>query len=63
MAQLEHTTIQPNWFWNDAWDGYPAARTRLLGDVLRSGARNPIFQTARTSSTTKAIAAATSRPN
>jgi alkaline phosphatase D len=45
VAQLEHTTVQPNWFWNDAWDGYPAARARLLGDVVRSGARNPIFLT------------------
>jgi alkaline phosphatase D len=45
VAQLEHATIQPNWFWNDAWDGYPAARARLLSDVVRSGARNPIFLT------------------
>jgi alkaline phosphatase D len=45
VAQLEHTTVQPNWFWNDAWDGYPAARARLLQDVMSSGARNPIFLT------------------
>jgi alkaline phosphatase D len=45
VAQLEHATIQPNWFWNDAWDGYPAARTRLLQDVVASGVSNPIVVT------------------
>ena len=23
LAELEHVTIQTNWYWNDAWDGYP----------------------------------------
>lgn len=45
VAQLEHATIQPNWFWNDAWDGYPAARTRMLEGVVRSRTRNPIVLT------------------
>jgi alkaline phosphatase D len=45
IAQLEHRTIQPNWFWNDAWDGYPLARQRLLTDVAESGVRNPVFLT------------------
>ncbi|MEZ5168214.1 MAG: alkaline phosphatase D family protein [Acidimicrobiales bacterium] len=32
--------------WNlDQWDGYPAARRRLLGDLQRSQARNPIVLT------------------
>jgi alkaline phosphatase D len=34
IAQLEHTTNQPNWFWNDAWHGYPQARQRLLNAVV-----------------------------
>jgi alkaline phosphatase D len=25
IAQLEHATIRPNWFWQGAWDGYPLA--------------------------------------
>ncbi len=37
--------IQPNWFWNDAWDGYPSARQRLLRSVVESGVRNPVFVT------------------
>ena len=45
LAELEHATIQPNWFWNDAWDGYPLARQRLLTDVVTSGVRNPVFLT------------------
>jgi alkaline phosphatase D len=45
IAQLEHATIQPNWFWNDAWDGYPRARRRLLEDVVGSKVRNPVFLT------------------
>ncbi len=45
LAQLEHATIQPNWFWQDAWDGYPRARQRLLKDVVASQVRNPVFLT------------------
>jgi alkaline phosphatase D len=45
IAQLEHTTIQPNWFWNDAWDGYPLARQRLLNAAVDAQLRNPIFIT------------------
>jgi alkaline phosphatase D len=45
IAQLEHATIQPNWFWNDAWDGYPRARARLLQDVVETQVRNPVFFT------------------
>ena len=29
-------------FWTDGWDGYPAARRRLLDTVAKSGARNPL---------------------
>jgi alkaline phosphatase D len=45
IAQLEHATIQPNWFWNDAWDGYPLARQRLLNEVVGAEVRNPVFLT------------------
>jgi len=49
LAELEHETIQPNWFWNDAWDGYPGrlplARKRLLTDVVAAKLRNPVFLT------------------
>jgi alkaline phosphatase D len=45
IAQLEHLTIQPNWFWNDAWDGYPLARQRLLREVVRTNLENPVFLT------------------
>ena len=29
-------------FWTDGWDGYPAARRRLLDAIAHSGARNPL---------------------
>jgi alkaline phosphatase D len=36
LAELEHRTIADEWYWNDAWDGYPNARRRLLADVVGS---------------------------
>jgi len=47
LAELEHTLpgYPDEWYWNDAWDGYPRARRRLLNDVVRTGARNPVFLT------------------
>jgi alkaline phosphatase D len=45
IAELEHATIQENWYWNDAWDGYPGARQRLLRSVVATDLRNPIFLT------------------
>lgn len=45
LAELEHASIQENYYWNDAWDGYPLARQRLLTDVVESGVRNPVFLT------------------
>jgi alkaline phosphatase D len=45
IAQLEHATVQPNWFWQDAWDGYPLARQRLLEEVVDADVRNPVFLT------------------
>jgi alkaline phosphatase D len=47
LAELEHTLPEnpDEWYWNDAWDGYPLARKRLLTDVVGSGVRNPVFLT------------------
>jgi alkaline phosphatase D len=45
VAELEHFTIQPQWYWNDAWDGYPLARQRLLTSVVDTNVRNPVFLT------------------
>jgi alkaline phosphatase D len=42
MAELEHATIRPDWYWNDAWDGYPLARRRLLEDMVVARTRNPV---------------------
>ncbi len=36
------TAAAPRW-WTDGWDGYPAARDRLLADIAASGAANPLI--------------------
>ena len=45
LAELEHRPDEDERYWNDAWDGDPRARQRLLEDVVSSGARNPVFLT------------------
>jgi len=45
VAQLDHVVGKGTRFWNDAWDGYPGARDRLLRDIQASGARNPVVLT------------------
>jgi alkaline phosphatase D len=45
LAELEHVTIADEWYWNDAWDGYPMARQRLLDTVVDERVRNPVFFT------------------
>ena len=42
MAQHDRTTGPGQSFWNDGWDGYPAARARLLDDIAQSKASNPL---------------------
>lgn len=45
MAQSSQTAIEnpdDGRFWNDGWDGYPAARDRLLADIARHRPANPI---------------------
>lgn len=45
LAELEHMPYQDERYWNDAWDGYPLARKRLLNEVVRSKLSNPVFLT------------------
>jgi alkaline phosphatase D len=45
VAQLDHDPGPGTIHWQDAWDGYPVARTRLLDSVLASRARNPFVMT------------------
>jgi alkaline phosphatase D len=45
MAELEHTPGPGEIFWTDAWDGYPAARNRILGHVMSRGIGNPVVLT------------------
>jgi alkaline phosphatase D len=40
-AELEHLPYEEGRYWNDAWDGYPLARQRLLGEVVRTRLSNP----------------------
>jgi alkaline phosphatase D len=44
MAQAQTTMDDgATGFWTDDWDGYPAARTRLLQHIHESGTPNPVF--------------------
>ena len=43
MAQAESKRGAGETFHSDAWDGYPAARRRLLSATATSGAHNPVF--------------------
>jgi alkaline phosphatase D len=45
LAELEHVPYEAGRYWNDAWDGYPLARKRLLTEVVETGLRNPVFLT------------------
>jgi alkaline phosphatase D len=42
MTQVDRTRGEGQSFWTDGWDGYPAARARLLRSVVDSRAANPI---------------------
>jgi alkaline phosphatase D len=41
-SQLPIASPQDGRFWTDGWDGYPAARQRLLGDIARYRPSNPL---------------------
>ena len=45
LAELEHLPYEDERYWNDAWDGYPMARQRLLDSVVDERVRNPVFFT------------------
>lgn len=45
MAELHHLPYLDNLYWNDAWDGYPLARQRLLTEAVATGLPNPIVLT------------------
>jgi alkaline phosphatase D len=45
MARLDHDGDLGELLWNDAWDGFPAARNRLLDQVVQRGVPNPVFVT------------------
>lgn len=42
MAQLDRKLGEGRQFWTDGWDGYPAARRRLLETIAARGLRNPV---------------------
>jgi alkaline phosphatase D len=45
MGQLDHDRGDPRIYWHDAWDGYPAARQRLIDHLARGRVRNPMVIT------------------
>jgi alkaline phosphatase D len=45
LAELEHLPFEDERYWNDAWDGYPTARRRLLDAVVDERVRNPVVFT------------------
>lgn len=42
LSRLDHDGDAGDRLWNDAWDGFPAARARLLESWRRAGLRNPV---------------------
>jgi alkaline phosphatase D len=42
MAELDRAPGPGRAFWTDGWDGYPAARARLLEFIAESAPRNPL---------------------
>jgi alkaline phosphatase D len=42
MAQHDRKAGPGQSFWTDGWDGYPAARARLLADIAQSRPANPL---------------------
>ncbi|MGH3090502.1 MAG: alkaline phosphatase D family protein, partial [Rubrobacteraceae bacterium] len=45
MAQLDHVDGEGARYWNDSWDGYPAARSRVLRHLETRDVPNPIVIT------------------
>jgi alkaline phosphatase D len=42
LGRLDHDGTAGNRLWHDAWDGFPAARNRLMSAWERHGVRNPV---------------------
>ena len=42
MAQADRRAGPGGDYWTDGWDGYPRARERLLGSLVRQRVRNPL---------------------
>ncbi len=45
VGRLDHDGAAGDLLWNDAWDGFPAARNRLLDQVVDRDVRNAVFVT------------------
>ena len=45
IARLDHDGAAGDLLWNDAWDGFPAARNRLLDEVVARDVHNAVFVT------------------
>jgi alkaline phosphatase D len=45
MGQLDHDRGDPRIYWHDAWDGYPAARQRIVDFLAERRVRNPVVIT------------------
>jgi alkaline phosphatase D len=45
MGRLDHDGPSGDILWNDAWDGFPAARNRITDQFVDAGVRNPVVIT------------------
>jgi len=45
MSRLDHDGEAGDILWHDAWDGFPAARTRLTNHLAQASVRNPVIIT------------------
>lgn len=45
VSRLDHDGAAGDLLWHDAWDGFPAARNRLLDVLAEPGVRNAVFVT------------------
>jgi alkaline phosphatase D len=45
MAELDHDGDAGDVFWNDSWDGYPAARARIVQHLRSRRISNPVVIT------------------
>lgn len=45
MGRLDHDGAAGDLLWNDAWDGFPAARNRITDQFANARVRNPVLVT------------------